>query len=118
MPPKKNGKSVRAIKDEESGIVALHTVGALPPSPDEEGRVEHDLDVMSEAPDPEDTSRAEEVPSLCEKNKHLIGCALLAFFFGTTTVVLSTLLFTASHPECTGLEFFDMFNNTTRTHCI
>lgn len=117
MPPKKNGKAVRVAKDEESGTVALREAGALPPSPDEDGQVERDVDIMSEAPEPEDTSRVEEVPNRCEQNKHLVGCSLIALFFAITTLVLAVLLLATSHPKCTVANFFDVFN-ASHTHCV
>lgn len=77
----------------------LSDVGALPPPSEEsdDGRVEREVDVLSEAPDI-DTTRAEERPSKMRRLGWI--CCLLPIIALVVVILVATIDFITSHSKC------------------
>ena len=84
----------------------LSDVGALPPASEEsdDGRVEREVDVLSEAPEV-DTTRAEERPSKMRRLGWI--CCLFPILALMVGILVATIGFVTSHSRCSVANVLD-----------
>jgi hypothetical protein len=111
---KKRGKRKVKLMENRDEFKSLAEAGALPPSEEsDEGRVEREVDVMSEPPEI-DTTRAEERPRPIYRIG-LLCCCCLPIVAVTMIVLFSGLLYLSQHSRCSVplvLQRLNEMNNT------
>lgn len=97
--PVDNAGADDAATDAAVDDVPLSAAGGLQ-TDEEEGRVERDHDVLSEPPEPFDTSRAETPPRRLRKGFLTLVVAVCGFNFVCVIVVAGALALGMQRPDC------------------
>jgi len=110
---KKKGKRKVQLMRSTDDFKALSDVGGLPPSEEsDEGRVEREVDVLSEPPEI-DTTRAEERPSRIQRFGALCFC--FPFFIAAAIVLVSLVAYASQHSTCSSRTMLKRLSSLNHT---
>ena len=111
---KKKGKRKVKVMSRADDFKSLSDVGGLPPSEEsDEGRVEREVDVLSEPPEI-DTSRAEERPSRIKRFGVLCFC--FPFLISVAIVIVSLVASASQHSKCSSMTMLQRLSSLNHTN--
>ena len=111
---KKKGKRKVKVMSRADDFQSLSDVGGLPPSEEsDEGRVEREVDVLSEPPEI-DTSRAEERPSRIKRFGVLCFC--FPFLIAVAIVIVSLVASASQHSKCSSRTMLQRLSSLNHTN--
>lgn len=110
---KRNGTRKVKVTSRTDEFKSLSDVGGLPLSEgSDEGRVERELDVLSEPPEI-DTTRAEERPSRIKRFG--MFCCCVPFIIAVAIVVVSLVAFASQYSNCSSRTVLQRLSSLNHT---